>query len=346
MILNRAVLPRQSVLSVQESITYIKKAHDRNLDKKLTLSNIRFSTPDIAQVGDAGIFRLTDNAKSQLGSTFGIRWDKWFGYKDVSADVINGELKKRYEKMSDSEKHKMLRLRVFEKKEATGVLGAVRAVVGESYTPIDDYPVMNMVNDSIGNEVLSTDVRVMSAPWNDKECDIDTNITLLLKNEIVIKDNGKEDIFYPALHISNSEVGRGALAIEDAIMRVVCINGMIRMIYSHGLARQIHKVADFDDFRQDLMESLSNFKLAVPTMVTRLTDAHKRKLTLDEFNKLLEGFISKNSLPKSFIESVTEAHKVEFEMTRFGLVQAITRAAHELPAHQAYAAEAHASSLL
>jgi hypothetical protein len=170
----------------------------------------------------------------------------------------------------------------------------------------------------------------------------------LLNEPIEVKKDGEEkaDVYYPAIHIGNSEVGRRAVTIEDALIRVVCVNGLLRVLEKRNLLRQTHQRVDFEDVYVQASEAVRTIKRRLPGLQDRILATHGRALTEAAFELEVQGFIRRSQLPKAFSEKIEDAYKHEPELTIFGLVQAITRAAQQLSPEYAVVAERHAAALL
>jgi hypothetical protein len=224
----------------------------------------------------------------------------------------------------------------------------LRAVLSQSYTPIDDYPLLSNIlsSQALRGMLVDSDVRVLSNPWRVTECDAPTNVTLLMNLPIDIQHGEVTDRYYPGFHVGNSEVGNQAVIIEDALIRVVCVNGLLRIIDRQGLLRRLHRRIDYTEFNSDLLAAAERIRQGVASIPDRLTSSQAVTLDVQGWDGRVAAFIRANELPKTFEERVTAAYQFDPERTMFGLIQAITRAAHKLPIEHAILVERAAAGLL
>lgn len=345
------VLSRESLrdaLTVDEVLAKAEAVHKKNLDEEGELKQLEVVSANVLQFNGRNLY-LTDNARAQLGSMFGVKWDKWFAQPNIGPEQIQAELRLRLKEAHPGNPlhgTKKFRIRLGDAEEDS----ALRAIVSPAYVPIDDWPLLSQAIDrqSLRQMFLDTDVRMISAPWNLLGSDASTYATFLLNEPIEIQDEGDEekDIYYPAIHIGNSEVGRRAVTIEDALIRVICVNGLIRVLEKRNLLRQAHRRVDFEDVYTQATEAVRIIKRRLPGLEDRIRATHKRELSVEAFDMEAEAFIKRSQLPKAFKEKIDSAFAHEPKRTVFGLVQAITLAAQGLSPEYAVVAERHAAALL
>jgi hypothetical protein len=324
----------------------------RNEDVLASLKNVEFITPEMVMLRvDGGTLtcRLSHTAKLQLGAIFGVRWDKWFTEPKIDAARIMEELARRMNSDVEIDWERLVRLRRIDPSIVNpwqGCSHVVRGILSKSYSTIDDPRILDLLTSALQGNLLGTDVRIMSTPWRDQDCDSPTNLTFLINHPIVIPHNGRDDVYFPGVHFSNSEVGARAVNIEDALVRVICVNGMIRVVQQRSLVYQIHRRIDDDDIQEKLVTAAGEIRASLPVIENRLKAAHTRQYTQPDFDKQVEDFILNAGMPKKFAEQVKNAFLSEPELTRFGLIQAITLAAQDLKPEEAYLVERAASKLL
>lgn len=94
----------------------------------------------------------------------------------------------------------------------------VRAILSDSYRPLDNYDLAEAVLPKLG----TLNCRVVS-------CEVtDSRFYLKAITDKVQGEVKKGDVVQAGIVVSNSEVGQGALRIEALDFRLVCTNGMIR----------------------------------------------------------------------------------------------------------------------
>lgn len=342
-ILSRDAL--RKAMTVAEMMEQVKLADGGNRDETAELEELKFESPTSAMFRGRPL-GLSNTAMSQLGSMFGVRWSKWFGKPGITGEVIQDELKKRLDRSSAQDPihgPKKFRLRMV---NGTS-MDILRGVLSPSYIPIDDYPLMQtLTRPALLRMYADTDVRVISSPWSDEYSDSDTNLTLLLNHPIVVKHGDLEDIFYPAIHIANSEVGRRAVTIEDALIRVICVNGMIRVLSRRNLFYQAHRRVDFEDVYEKATEAIREIQRRLPGLQERILGAHNQHIAAADLKERIEEFLKRYQLPLALAEDIQEAFEREPENTLFGLSQAITLAAQKWSPEYATTAERAAATFI
>ena len=96
--------------------------------------------------------------------------------------------------------------------------GSVRAILSDSYRPLDNYDLAEAVLPhlhGLNAEVISAEVT-------------EHRFYLKAVSPRVIGEVKKGDVIQAGLVISNSETGEGALRVEELDYHLVCLNGMIR----------------------------------------------------------------------------------------------------------------------
>lgn len=340
------ILTRDSlrpVKTVSEVIEEIDAVEKTNVDEIGQLADLSFESADVVRFSGKTL-QLTDTAKSQLGSMFGVKWQKWFVAPGIEPKRIEDELRLRLQNMPKRDPihgRKLFRMRVYKDQ------AVLRGILSDSYCAIDDRPLMHAITRPKLRELfVGTDVRVLSAPWGFMTSDYPTHLTFLLDEPIEVGEGETKDVYYPAIHVGNSEVGRKAVTIEDALIRVVCVNGMLRVLEKRNLLYQAHRKVDFDDIYKRASDAVRTVRRGLPGLRDRILATHKLRLPKEEFEERIKQFIRKAQLPKSYQDMVIEAHKEEPEETMFGLIQALTLAAQRLSPEYAATAERHAAALI
>lgn len=152
-----------------------------------------------------------------------------------------------------------------------------------------------------------------------------------------------DDWLMAGVHLSNSEVGRRAVAIDALVYRLVCTNGLVRLVNGKSLLRRRH----FARFEDDLPR-------ACRAAVEEAREAMNRfaALTLQDVpdpEGTVKGFVARSGLPESVVPLALKAltyERTAMQHTMYGLVNALTNAAQSLPADERYEAETMAGRLL
>jgi hypothetical protein len=150
------------------------------------------------------------------------------------------------------------------------------------------------------------------------------------------------------LHISNSEVGLRALTVDSLVYRLVCTNGLILTVNGKSHLHQRHVGVSenglSERFRGAVTSALSSAQGGLDAF-----EASVRELVEDPEAAIAE-IAEKNDFSEDFSKLVSlhlQAEPASVQMTRFGLVNALTSAAQtrESP-DERYRVEAIAGRLL
>jgi len=183
----------------------------------------------------------------------------------------------------------------------------VRAIFTPKYKPVDNFEVMERL-DSLG---YGPDTRV--------QCKLDHEFMLLsiMDGNKAFHING--DKFKPGVSISNSEVGLSSLGIAAFILRLVCLNGLIRKTEIGASYRHVsHKILDefpqvLENVSYELGKQKHQFKLSMESKVDNPLS------TINNFNRQFQ-------LAKDEKDAVEWAWPHEMGDTMFHIVNTYTRA--------------------
>jgi len=304
----------------------------------------------VLAASDIGRFPINAHAHNQIGARVGIPTKYYNRMLEDSpallANNVNHWLRAEPEK-------RLLRT----------LDGNLRAFLSNRYQRIDNnrvadtvLPVLQEINSTIGG------LRVAS-------CEITENRLYLkvvfdgLQMEIPKRVG---DVVACGVMITNSEVGMGALGVAQFFDRLRCTNGMItsdlRRRFNHvGKARDTLDVIDYDELLSDETKRLED-----ATALSKVRDVVKAALDFNKFREQIEklGATTEQKIegdPVKAIELLSDTfdfnesergsvlrHLIEGgELSRFGMIQAVTRTAEDLPSYdRATQFEAFGGSLL
>ena len=135
----------------------------------------------------------------------------------------------------------------------------------------------------------------------------------------------EEDWVYQGFHLRNSEVGYTAVTMDCNTFRLVCLNGAIVAIADGRLLYRVHRGVENEAIDR-LLDS------AFQKMPTSWELNRRRMLSLLESGVLdveaeMKRFLEKEKASKIFQEEVKKAYEGEPIQNKYGVWQAITRAA-------------------
>ena len=346
------LMSQKRLIKFEKVIDKVTQLHDTNFnDKVIDLKEVGIKRagndkhPDIhLDVPGLGVLTMTDWSKGQLGSMLGINWNKWFNPKVIKPAEMQEEMRRRFARTGQSSK---LRARKFPKgapgnKYADGFL---RAALSPTYSAIDDVRIFDRLSKKFGGQMedqsfmqnhLGSDFfnerashySVVGEPVNLGPIDRKhpdprvRNIYDLAEKEGKLPD---ADWVYQGYHLRNSEVGFTAVTLDANVFRLVCLNGAVVTVKDGRLLYRMHRGID-DDGIDALLDGAFR-------KLPEVQEANKRRLInmqeglLQDVSAEIEKFLGKQKASKTFTEQVKKAYEQEPIPNRYGVLQAITRAA-------------------
>ena len=215
--------------SISELVAQLKKEKEMSRDFIVPTQELHITAEEnpvmvMQNRGATEVFGINENTHQQIASRLGIPY-KYYqrmrsDYPELLANNVNGWFEKEPEQ-------RMLRT----------MGGTARAFLSNKYRRIDNMELMQAVypvlQEMEGVQVMSCEVT-------------DSHLYLQVVSDKVKTEVAKGDIVQAGFIISNSEIGRGAVAVQPLVYRLVCTNGMIAKENAH---RRYHtgKNIDMDD---------------------------------------------------------------------------------------------------
>jgi uncharacterized protein DUF932 len=283
-----------------DNITTLEKVSDRVnemskncFDKNVTVADISFDNLETVRIGDTEVHKLREIAQRSASYRLGIP----FQYLKKCPPEIQA-MNMNY--WIEHEKNDQLFFR-YDGDD-------VRAIFTPKYKPVDNFEIMERL-DSLG---YGPDTRV--------QCKLDHEFMLLsiMDGNKAFHING--DKFKPGVSISNSEVGLSSLGIAAFVLRLVCLNGLIRKTEIGASYRHVsHKILDefpqvLENVSYELGKQKHQFKLSMESQVDDPLS------TINNFNRQFQ--LAKDE--KDAVEWAWQQH--EMGDTMFNIVNTYTRA--------------------
>lgn len=282
----------------------------------------------VLALGSAGNFGCTDIAHGQIAEYVGVP-AKYYERMRSDAPALLVDNVNHWMK-SDSKNQRLVRT----------LDGNVRAFLSDRYRPLDNYDLAEVALPVL----LESGCRIESCEVTEKRLYIKA-VTSRLSAEVKVGDTVEAGIA-----ISNSEVGMGSLSIDPLLFRLVCANGLIvndsRMRKTHvgrgsgsfdnvsEFLRDETREADDKAFwmkvRDVISASLSS--IGFDRFVERFAEAQKEKIEGDPF-KVVELTRKQYSLSDTESKGVLTNLLASGDMSRFGLVNAVTLHAQAVPSY-------------
>jgi hypothetical protein len=289
-------------------------------DQVLPLSRLRATDDGFIHAPGLGQLSLTTWSRRQLANLMGIRWDRWFASDLVVPADRAEEINRRFRASENAWK---IRARRWAPEEPAAGDAVLRAFVSPTYAPIDDLPVFEMLRRVLPGEVDGFRfVRLDLTPQSSQYA-----VVSLAEVDLGVRG---PDRHRNGFLIANSEVGARSLSILTWIWRLVCTNGMVAA--ASQLFRMIHRRRKEGFIDGRIAEA---FKL-LPEKWERAASTLRRARqdTVEDPGAALQVLLESNPQLRPMSQAVYDAFEAEPEPNRFGIVQALTRAAQRFTPEQ------------
>jgi len=285
-------------------------------DQVLPISRLRATDDGFIEVPGVGTTSLTQWSRRQLAGILGIRWDRWFSEDLVVPADRAAEINLRFSRSSDSLKIRTRRWAADEESKGEAVL---RAFVSPTYAPIDDLCVFEAMAKVLGKRLHEFRFVRMDMTHEYSQYGV-------VSLEEIDLGVAKPDRHRNGFVLANSETGSRSLTLLVWIWRLVCTNGLVAPL-SHTF-RMVHRR------RKDglIGERLSQAIALLPEhwRRTETTLRSARQDAVSDPRATLEALVAAHPQLRTIGESVHDAYEADPEPNRFGIVQALTRAAQGL----------------
>ena len=168
------------------------------------------------------------------------------------------------------------------------------------------------------------------------------DMTLRIVSNEMLRIDG-EDLF-AGLQITNSEVGRGCVALEMFLFKYACTNGMLfgKVGVTSYSRRHIGSVSVVDEVTRILGE----FPAGVEHIKTAVESARRVKMSTDLLHTLTEEFRKDARADDSLIDTVTGVMVNKYSPTVWGFANALTEVAQEFVEQRQMELERYAAYLV
>ena len=149
------------------------------------------------------------------------------------------------------------------------------------------------------------------------------------------------------LHIANSEVGKRSVTVDALVYRLVCANGLIRLVKGKSLFHRRHVALSTSEFELTLRSSVQAALMEGAGFMERMRQATTEPL--GDVEQALAGLSGQWNLSEKLADAVRAALLRERwgqQETLYGLVNAFTETAQQLAPDDRYTLETIAGGLL
>jgi len=324
--------------NLQELAIEVKRQRDAKLD--IVAPTDRMFLQDDGKhllVGDKYEFDINDLAHEQIATYAGIPGRYYNRMRDEAPDLLSNNVNKWF--------------RMYPAPRMTRVLdGRLRAFLSDSYRPLENYELLEAALEPLsemGVEIVSSEITEKRLYIKAVDKAIERDVPSGRK----IGDGSHVffDTVSPAVFISNSEVGLGALTIESGVLHKMCTN--LAMMSSGMRKRHLGgTIAAGEDVRQLLTDETRRATDRAVWMQVRDVvkgafeeakfDAHVQKLSGLAAQPISGDPIKVVDLSAKRLEmnegerSSVLRHLIEGgDLTRYGLYNAVTRTAQDLASY-------------
>ena len=296
--------------SFDEVHVRVTERADRMLpDTTVHVADLIFTDEGHVIVPGKGPHTLLPLAKRALSSLVGVRWDIWF--KSASPAERSEEINRRLKRTPGERKLRAWR------DDSNETAGTIRAILPAGYDPIDDATIFPSLRTNMGS-LLGEYVFQRVEPGEET-----SQYAAVLREARSLRG----DELVPGWSLRTSEVGEAPLSIDDYVLRLVCLNGLMVKVGGKRSLYRRHRAIDDDQLGAAFVMALGRlpgrFERALELMAIAMdaTVEHPDAIVAD----VLAG------IPRAMVEETQRAALAEAAaapLSRFGLLNVITRVAH------------------
>lgn len=279
-------------------------------DQVVHVADLRMTPEGNLVLPGALVYRINDWAKKQLSSMLGLRWDRWF--QSASGEERAEEINRRFQRTPGEKK---IRAWVDRNGHADGV---ARAFLAPTFTPIDDVRIFERMHTMMRG--LLDDYRFTSVQLTDST----THYTAVHVEGMDLDGHG--DLLHPGFHLRNSEVGASALSLDDHWLRLVCTNGLMVRVGGKRLLYRTHRSIEDDQLAAALVIAIGRLPERWKVSFAWLQSA--KQTAVLHADSAVEAVLDSPEVPKALVEEAQRRVLLDGDLTRYGVVQAITVVAH------------------
>lgn len=275
-------------------------------DRTVHVADLVFTREGTIEVPGVGPLEVRPLARRQLARMFSIRWDGWF--QTASLDERAEEVNRRLMRTPGE-----VKLRAWSHRTAS-TAGTLRAILAPGYEPIDDLRIFETLRANMGplmDEYVFQ--RVESGEETSQYAAVLREVRTVRGDELV-----------PGWSLRTSEIGQAPLSIDDYWLRLVCTNGLLLAVGGKRSLYRRHRAIDDDQLAAAFVLALGRlpgrFERALELMAGAM-DA-----VLEHPDVLVAEILG--GIPRLLVEEVQRTALADAPISRFGLLNVITRVAH------------------
>ena len=213
---------------------------------------------------------------------------------------------------------------------------SLRGVLSDRYTRLDNEPFLNYLEPLVPSR--------LQVKWFALTGE---SLHLRLIDPTLAREVLPDDRIMVGLHIANSEVGKRSVTVDAIVWRLVCQNGLVRLVKGKSLLQQRHIFISQSNFKRDLERAMGEALTTAAGLLEKLAQSTTEHL--DDVETLIEKIGERHSLSEAFQERIKNALLLENrgqQETLYGLTNALTQAAQTLPPDERYGLEVLAGEVM
>ena len=214
--------------------------------------------------------------------------------------------------------------------------GQLRGVLSDRYCKLDHLPLLETLEPLLPSR--------LEAKWFALT---DETMHLRLVDPTLAREVLKDDRLMVGLHISNSEVGKRSVTVDAIVFRLVCSNGLVRLVNGKSLMQQKHIALTEYRMKRSLEKAIGEALTVAAGLLEKMAQAVREPVYEPE--RAILHIQKKWNLSEAFTQTITDnllREPAEHQHTMYGFINAVTPSAQSLHPDQRYDVEAKAAHLL
>ena len=221
----------------------------------------------------------------------------------------------------------------------TGAAGRVRALLSKGANTLSNVDLFRTMREFVREFDMQT---VLANALPD---DSPFHFRVLFPEVMAVgASGGRPDVHQVGFHVVNSEIGQRSLRGDFVVFRQVCTNGMIALVEKEPVLQVRHMGSSVGGMTVKVRTALEVVQARATDTYERLLAAKNAKINNPE--RRIEAVLMEAKMSAAVIERVQQAFRLEPIPSRFGVMQAVTRAAQGVGVETRVELEALAGRLL
>ena len=274
--------------------------------------------------GDGRLFSWNDHAFGQFCAKIGVPAD-FVRRSPEDGPASKSSIINHWKEQVDGRAFTLRLRNLNEPDSRTGAHGFVRAFMTDRFSKFDNLEMLDVMEPFI----RANDLELQLGAHTDQSF----HLRLLSPDFIEMGTEAKSDPHKVGIHVLNSEIGKHIFHGDFLVYRQVCTNGLVSLFDKKHLFHHKHVGVELHEIRTSISAGLEKMQDYTEITVERLKSLKASPVTdpLRELHRSLKA----GRATDEFVSLAMQSYEEEPIPTRFGVIQAITRAAQKLPTFDA-----------